>query len=277
MSKKIGFVGLGTMGLPMAINLNKAGFEVIGFDAFEPTRAKASAAGIRLAATLREVAELADDAIVSMVRDYAQNVEILFGEGGLLQGARKGQTLIVMSTLDPDSMNELGRRVEAAAQVKLIAAAVSGGSTGAQAGTLSIMASGPAEQVQAARPYFDAVGSNTLYYGAEPGNSQAAKLVNNLVLGVIMHGVAEGMKFGAHYKLPQEELLKLFQVSTGDSWVARNWGAVSAWTADTALAVLLKDLKAAHLKGLEHGIPMPFNALASTLLFDAWGQQPKTA
>ncbi len=174
-------------------------------------------------------------------------------------------------------MNELGRRVEAAAQVKLIAAAVSGGSTGAQAGTLSIMASGPAERVQAARPYFDAVGSNTFYYGVEPGNSQAAKLVNNLVLGVIMHGVAEGMRFGAHYKLPPEELLKLFQVSTGDSWVARNWDAVSAWTADTALAVLLKDLKAAHLKGLENGIPMPFNALASTLLFDAWGQQPKTA
>ena len=66
-------------------------------------------------------------------------------------------------------------------------------------------------------------------------------------------------------------LLSLFQVPTGDSWVARNWDSVSQWTADTALAVLLKDLKAAHPKGLEHGIPMPFNALSSTLLFDSWG------
>lgn len=275
MSKKIGFVGLGTMGLPMAINLNKAGFKVVGYDAFDGSRERAKAAGINVAATLREVAEQTDDAIVSMVRDYDQNVEILLGDDGLLSVDPKGLTIIVMSTLDPDSMNALGQQVEAAADVKLIAAAVSGGATGAQAGTLSIMASGPEDRVNAARPYFDAVGSNTFYYGANPGNSQAAKLVNNMVLGIIMNGVAEGLKFGEHYNLPQEALLNLFKASTGDSWVARNWDSVSKWTEDTALAVLLKDLKAAHLKGLEHGITMPFNALSSTMLFDSWGQKPK--
>lgn len=275
MSKKIGFVGLGTMGLPMAINLNKAGFEVIGYDAFDGSRERAKAAGITVATTLKEVAEQADDAIVSMVRDYDQNVEILLGDDGLLSVDPKGLTIIVMSTLDPDSMNALGQQVEAAADVKLIAAAVSGGATGAQAGTLSIMVSGPEDRVNAARPYFDAVGSNTFYYGANPGNSQAAKLVNNMVLGIIMNGVAEGLKFGEHYNLPQEALLNLFKASTGDSWVARNWDSVSKWTEDTALAVLLKDLKAAHLKGLEHGITMPFNALSSTMLFDSWGQKPK--
>src|SRR5512132_1510077 len=102
--------------------------------------------------------------------------------------------------------------------------------------TLSIMASGPEDRVDAARPYFDAVGSNTFYYGAKPGNSQAAKLVNNLVLGIIMNGVAEGLKFGAHYNLPQDALLNLFRVSTGESWVARNWDSVSKRTEDTALA-----------------------------------------
>ena len=275
MGKKIGFVGLGTMGLPMAINLNRAGFEVIGYDAFAGSRDKAKAAGVKVASTLSEVAEQADDAIVSMVRDYAQNFEVILGEGGLLSAKPRGLTIIVMSTLDPDSMNELGRKVEAAADVKLIAAAVSGGATGAEAGTLSIMASGPQDRVDAARQYFDAVGSNTFYYGAKPGNSQAAKLVNNMVLGIIMNGVAEGLKFGAHYQLPQDELLALFKVSTGDSWVARNWDSVSKWTEDTALAVLLKDLKAAQIKGLENGITMPFNALSSTLLFDSWGQKPK--
>ena len=226
-------------------------------------------------ATLREVAEQADEAVVSMDRALAQNVEVILGEGGLLSADPRGLTIIVMSTLDPDSMNELGRRVEAAGDVKLIAAAVSGGATGAQAGTLSIMASGDPDRVAAMRPCFDAVASNTFYYGAQPGNSQAAKLVNNLVLGIIMNGVAEGLRFGAHYGLPQDELLNLFKVSTGDSWVARNWDSVSQWTEDTALAVLLKDPKAAHLKGLENGIAMPFNALSSTLLFDAWGQKPK--
>jgi len=180
-----------------------------------------------------------------------------------------------MSTLDPDSMNDLAETVEAAGDVRLIAAAVSGGATGAEAGTLSIMASGPKDCVDAAPPYFDAVGSKTFYYGARPGNSQAAKLVNNLVLGIFMNGVAEGLRFGAHYGLPQDELLNLFKASTGDSWVVRNWDTVSKWTEDTALAVLLKDLKAAHDKGLAHGIAMPFNALSSTLLFDSWGQKPK--
>lgn len=275
MGKKIGFVGLGVMGLPMAVNLNKAGFEVIGYDAFAGSRDRARAAGVRVAESLKEVAELSDEAIVSMVRDHAQNVEVILGEGGLLSAKPKGLTIIVMSTLDPDSMNELAQQVEAAGDVRLIAAAVSGGATGAQAGTLSIMASGPEDRVEAMRPYFDAVGSNTFYYGARPGNSQAAKLVNNLVLGIVMNGVAEGLKFGAAYDLPQEALLNLFKVSTGDSWVARNWDSVSKWTEETALAVLLKDLKAAHAKGLEHGVAMPFNALSSTLLFDSWGQKPK--
>lgn len=275
MGKKIGFVGLGVMGLPMAVNLNKAGFEVIGYDAFAGSRDRARAAGVRVAESLKEVAELSDEAIVSMVRDHAQNVEVILGEGGLLSAKPKGLTIIVMSTLDPDSMNELAAQVEAAGDVRLIAAAVSGGATGAQAGTLSIMASGPEDRVEAMRPYFDAVGSNTFYYGARPGNSQAAKLVNNLVLGIVMNGVAEGLKFGAAYDLPQEALLNLFKVSTGDSWVARNWDSVSKWTEETALAVLLKDLKAAHAKGLEHGVAMPFNALSSTLLFDSWGQKPK--
>ena len=277
MSKKIGFVGLGTMGLPMAINLNKAGFEVIGYDAYEGSREKARAAGITVAQTLKEVAEQSDEAIVSMVRDYAQNVDVILGEGGLLSAGPKNVTIIVMSTLDPDTMNELGQQVEEGGYAKLIAAAVSGGATGAQAGTLSIMASGPEDVVTAARPYFDAVGSNTFYYGSKPGNSQAAKLVNNLVLGINMNAVAEGLKFGAQYNLPEAELLNLFKVSTGDSWVARNWDSVSEWTADTALAVLLKDLKAAHLKGLEHNVAMPFNALSSTLLFDSMGQEKPEA
>ena len=125
---------------------------------------------------MKEVAEKSDDAIVSMVRDYAQNVEVILGEDGLLSANPKDVTIIVMSTLDPDTMNELGVQVEEKGNVKLIAAAVSGGATGPQDGTLSIMASGAEDVVTAARPYFDAVGSNTFYYGSKPGNSQAAKL-----------------------------------------------------------------------------------------------------
>ena len=100
------------------------------------------------------------------------------------------------------------------------------------------------------KAYFDAIGSNTFYYGEEPGNSQVAKLVNNMILGINMNALAEGLKLAKHYNLPQEEVLNLLKVSTGDSWVVRNWSDVSEWTADTALAVLLKDLIALITKGL---------------------------
>jgi 3-hydroxyisobutyrate dehydrogenase-like beta-hydroxyacid dehydrogenase len=276
MSKKIGFIGLGTMGFPMAVNLKKAGFEVIGYDAYKGVYEKASAAGITMVETLKEVAEQADEAIISMVRDYAQNVDVIFSEGGLLSAQPKNKTIIVMSTLAPDTMNDLGKKVDQESELTLISAAVSGGASGAQAGTLSIMTSGSEEIVKSFMPYFDAIGSNTFYYGAEPGNSQVAKLVNNMILGVNMNAVAEGLKLGKHYGLPEEEILNLLKVSTGDSWVVKNWSDVSEWTADTALAVLQKDLIATSNEGIKHNISMPFNALSSTQLFDSMGKdKPK--
>lgn len=126
--------------------------------------------------TLKEVTVQADEAMISMVRDYAQNVDIIFGRAGLLSTHTKGKTIIVMSTFDPDLMNELGKKVEEESDLSLISAAVSGGASGAQAGTLSIMTSGSKDIVKSFQPYFDAIGSNTFYYGESPSNSQVAKL-----------------------------------------------------------------------------------------------------
>jgi 3-hydroxyisobutyrate dehydrogenase len=273
MAKKVGFVGLGTMGFPMAVNLKKAGFEVIGYDAFKGACEKAGAAGITMVQTPKEVAAQADEAIISMVRDYPQNVDLIFGENGLLSAHVKGKTIIVMSTLDPDLMGDLGKKVEAESDLKLVSAAVSGGASGAQAGTLSIMTAGAEDIVKSFKPYFDAIGSNTFYYGANPGNSQVAKLVNNMILGITMNAVAEGLKLGEDYKLPKQEILSLLKVSTGDSWVVRNWSDVENWTAETALAVLLKDLKSAFLEGIKHNVALPFNALSATALFNAMGKE----
>lgn len=234
--------------------------------AFKGVYEKAESAGIKMVETLKEVAEQADEAIISMVRDYAQNVDIIFHDG-LLSAKPQNKTIIVMSTLDPHTMNELGEKVESESDLKLISTAVSGGRSGAEAGTLSIMTAGPRDIVDACRPYFDAMGSHTFYYGEQPGNSQVAKLVNNMVLGITMNAVAEGLKLGKHYNLPEDEILNLMKVSTGDSWGVQNWSEVSQWTAETALSVLLKDLIATYNLGIKHNIPMPFNALSSTHLF----------
>ena len=182
-----------------------------------------------------------------------------------------------MSTLDPETMNELSRKVEEESDLTLISAAVSGGASGAQAGTLSIMTAGSEDIVKSCQPYFEAMGSNIFYYGSEPGNSQVAKLVNNMILGININAMAEGLKLAKHYNLPEEEIIKLLQVSTGVSWVVRNWSDVSKWTADTALAVLLKDLIAAYNQGIKHNISLPFHALASTQLFNSMGKEKPKA
>jgi len=121
------------------------------------------------------------------------------------------------------------------------------------------------------------MGSNIFFYGENPGNSQVAKLVNNMILGIPVNAVAEGLKLSNYYKLPQEELFNLLKVSTGDSWVVRNWKDVSEWTAETALSVLLKDLKATYNEGLQHNVALPFNALSSTQLFNSMGKEKPEA
>jgi 3-hydroxyisobutyrate dehydrogenase-like beta-hydroxyacid dehydrogenase len=277
MAQKIGFVGLGTMGLPMAINLKKAGFEVIGYDAFQGVYESAAAGGITMVQTLKDVAEQSTEAIVSMVRDYAQNLDVILGDKGLLSAGSSGKTIIVMSTLDPETMNELGARVESESRFHLISAAVSGGHLGAEAGTLSIMTSGANQTVKAFQPYFDAMGSHTFYYGEKPGNSQVAKLVNNMLLAIHMNALAEGLKLSSSYDLPEEAVLSLLKVSTGDSWVARNWEDISQWTAATALEVLLKDVKACFKEGVTRNVTLPFNALSATLLFDSMGKEKPRA
>ena len=82
------------------------------------------------------------------------------------------------------------------------------------------------------------MGSHIFFYGEKPGNSQVAKLVNNMILGINMNAVAEGLKLGGHYNLPEEELLNLLQVSTGDSWVVRNWSDVSRMDCRNGLVCL---------------------------------------
>ena len=110
-------------------------------------------------------------------------------------------------------MNELGKKVEEKSDLTLISAAVSGGASGAKSGTLSIMTAGPEDIVKSFQAYFEAIGSNIFYYGSEPGNSQVAKLVNNMILGINMNAMAEGLKLAKHYNLPEEERLLIYYKS----------------------------------------------------------------
>ena len=265
--------GIGNDGIPDGCQPEGSSFDVIGHDAFKGVDEKASVAGLTMAQTLREVADQADKTTVSMVRDDPQNVEILFGEGGLSSGRTKGKTIIVMSAPDPERMSGRAKKVEAENDLKLVSDAVNGGASADQDNTLSIMTSGDEESVKSFTPCFDAMGSSTLYYGESPGNSKVAELVSNMILGIMMNTVTEWLKLGEHDKLPEKQISNLLKVSTADSWVVPNCSDVENGTAKTALGVSLKDLTSAFIEGVRYDVALPFNALAVTQRFASMGKE----
>ena len=163
----VGWIGLGEMGLPMAANLVAAGQHVLGYDHDVARLESAMAAGVERAASIAEVGARAD-LVVTMLRTVAQTEEVLAGEGGLAAAVAEARGLVVavMSTLEPRSLQRIAS--ETASRLVIVDAPVSGGFRGAEAGTLSIMAAGPAQALDRLRPIFDVLGATAgIVYRAE--------------------------------------------------------------------------------------------------------------
>ncbi|MFD4819854.1 NAD(P)-dependent oxidoreductase [Peribacillus butanolivorans] len=267
-TNKIGFVGLGEMGLPMALNLQKSGFQVYAYDINKGIYEKLQQQGIICCGSIKEVAENSDHAVISIVRTVAQTESVIFGEDGIASADKQGLAIIVMSTLDPSTMKELEEKVEDKG-FHLIDAPVSGGLSGAQAATLSIMTAGKEEVVQTCMPYFQAMGKNIFSFGNQCGQAQVAKLSNNLVLGINIIGITEALKFGRKNGLPADEILKLLSVSTGDSWVVDNWDEVKDWQPNATLGAVYKDLTAVMKECTKKQLSLPFGGLALHVLIDS--------
>lgn len=268
MVKAIGFVGLGAIGLPMALNLQKSGFQVYAYDVNQGIYEKLQQQGIICCGSIKEVAENSDDAVISMVRTAAQTESVIWGEEGLVSSDKKGLAIIVMSTLDPSTMKELEGKVEEKG-FYLVDAPVSGGLSGAEAATLSIMTAGKEEVVQKCMPYFQAMGKKFFNFGSQCGLAQAAKLSNNLVFGINLIGVTEALKFGRENGLPTDEMIKLLSVSTGDSWIVNNWDEVKKFKPEDSLGAVYKDLTALMNECTKKQLSLPFGGLALHVVMDS--------
>src|SRR6266567_2224415 len=183
-SMKIGFIGIGVMGRPMTLNLLKAGHDVSIF-ARHPDKPKVQEvinAGARLAPSPRAVA-MASEIVITMVPNSAQVEEVVAGEQGVLEGARKGLVLIDMSTIAPTMSRKLAE-LAATKEVSFLDAPVSGGSQGAVNGTLTIMVGGEQEIFERVRPVLEAMGKkeNILHMGPV-GSGEVVKLINNSLAG----------------------------------------------------------------------------------------------
>jgi 3-hydroxyisobutyrate dehydrogenase len=249
---RIGFIGLGNMGLPMAQNLLKARHAVSGFDLSEYSTDRLAADG---ATAARSVAAACKDAeiVITMLPAGAQVREVYLRNDGVLAGVPPGTLLVDSSTIDVDTAREVA---QAAADkgLAMIDAPVSGGVTGAQAATLTFMVGGPDDAFARARPVLEKMGKTIVHAGGA-GNGQAAKICNNMILGASMIVVSEAFLLAEKLGLDAQKLFDISSKSSGQCWSMTSYcpvpGPVPAspanrgYKAGFTAAMMLKDLKLA--------------------------------
>ena len=220
MDTKVGFVGVGAMGKHMARNLLKAGFSVMVHDKQAAPVRELVAAGASESPTLEGIAKFATH-VITMLPASKEVTEVYLGSGGLLAHATAGQTWIDMSTHEPASIVAVGK--EAAARgVEVLDAPVSGGTFGAEAGTLAIMVGGKKDVFQRSEPILKAMGKNVVHCG-DLGAGEVVKLVNNWLAAVNMLGVVEAFITGVKAGVDPAILHKVICVSSGQSFALQTY------------------------------------------------------
>ena len=216
---QIGFIGIGVMGRPMALNLLKAEHHVTLF-ARHPEKEGVQEvlhAGAKQAPSPRAVA-MVSDIVITMLPNSPEVVEIVEGEQGILAGARKDLVIIDMSTIAPATSRKLGESA-ASKGVHFLDAPVSGGSQGAVNGTLTIMVGGQQEIFERARPVLEAMGkAENIFYVGPQGAGEIVKLINNSLVGTIAASIAEAFVLGVKAGASVDTMAKIIGVSAGASW-----------------------------------------------------------
>jgi 3-hydroxyisobutyrate dehydrogenase len=215
---RVAFLGLGHMGLPMARNLAAAGHDVVGFDVFPAAVAAATDAGLEVAASGVEAATDAD-VVITMFQSGAQVLAAYDGDGaggGLLDVARPGTLFIDCSTIAVDEA-QAAHALATVAGHRMLDAPVSGGVVGAENATLAFMVGGADTDFEAAKPLLDVMGRRVVHCGG-PGLGQAAKVCNNMILGVTQIAVAEAFVLGERLGLTHQALFDVASNASGQCW-----------------------------------------------------------
>jgi 3-hydroxyisobutyrate dehydrogenase len=217
---KIGFVGLGDMGGPMALNLAKAGVDLTVFDLRSEAVERLRLAGAKAAGSVGEVAADVDVLSTCVLYDH-QVREIFLGSEGILANAKEGLVALIHSTILPDTVAEISRQAKDRG-IAILDAPVSGSSIASRAGTLTVMVGGDAEALVAAGPLLSIVGENIIHVGS-PGMGQVAKLANNIMSLGNQTVAMEAVRFAEAFGLDRRMLFDVVKVSTGASWAATNY------------------------------------------------------
>jgi 3-hydroxyisobutyrate dehydrogenase len=270
--ERIGFVGLGAMGRPMAANLVRRGFRVRGFDVSEAGRGALAAAGGEAVPSAAEAAAGAD-ALVLMVVDADQARAVLF-DAEALDALPTGGTVVLMATCPPRAVEEIADRVAAAGR-HFVDAPVSGGVTGATAASLTIMVAAPAERIAAVAPVLDALGSKVVHVGTRPGQGAVVKAVNQLLCGVHIAAAAEALALAGKVGVDRSVMLDIVCGSAASSWMLKDRGPrmlEDEPVVTSAVDIFVKDLGIVLEAGRDAKAALPLAALAHQLFLSTSGQ-----
>jgi 3-hydroxyisobutyrate dehydrogenase len=273
---RIGFVGLGNMGLPMAINLLKAGHEVMGFDREQAPMHALKKAGGCLASTLQEAA-LHQDVVITMLQTGEQVESVCLGEQGLFAVMSQGTLLIDCSSISVDASRAVHAEAERA-QLWMVDAPVSGGVLGATDARLTFIVGGQEQAFQKAEPILEDMGHTVLHMG-EASSGAAGKICNNMILGVSMIAVSEAFLLAEKLGLSAQKFHTLVSQASGQCWVVDNYVPVPGVLPDVPAdhdykpgftsAMMLKDLRLAEEAARREGVHARMGAAARALYEDA--------
>jgi 3-hydroxyisobutyrate dehydrogenase len=272
MGLRIAFLGLGHMGRPMALNLLKAGHSVTGFDPVDAVREGLAKDGIVARPSIAAVVNEAQ-VVVSMLPSGAHMREAYLGADGICANVPGGALLIDCSTIDVDT----ARAVEKEARARgfaMVDAPVSGGTGGATAGTLTFMVGGSDEAFGRAEPVLQAMGKTIVHTG-DAGTGQAAKICNNMVLGISMIAVSEAFALADKLGLERQKLFDVASKSSGQCWSLTTYCPVPGpvptspanrdYAAGFTAAMMLKDLRLSQSAAQTAGAATPLGAAAAAL------------
>ncbi|MDO4556823.1 MAG: NAD(P)-dependent oxidoreductase [Lachnospiraceae bacterium] len=263
---KIGFIGVGNMGRPMAENLLKAGYEVNVYDLAKEPVEEMKKQGANACETNRELAAQSDVIFTSLPNGKIVE-SVMAGSNGVIDACKEGSIIIDMSSVAPSTTEQMAK-IAAAKKVSYVDAPVSGGTAGAKAGTLTIMVGADEETYAKIKPVLEVVGKN-IYPMGKTGLGDAMKIVNNLLLGCNMAVLAEALVLGVKCGLTPEAMKEIISVSSGRSYALdakmEKFVMNDQFEGGFALALQHKDLGLALEAGKDVASPPPITGLASQI------------
>jgi 2-hydroxy-3-oxopropionate reductase len=281
MAERVGFIGLGIMGMPMARNLMDSGYELTVHNRSPEKAEELGKEGAAVAATPREVAENSD-VVITMLPDSPQVREVVAGEVGVLEGISEGALLIDMSTISPVVTEELAEALQEKG-ASMLDAPVSGGDVGAIEGTLSIMVGGHEADFQRAKPLFEAMGKTITHVGPT-GAGQVTKAANQVVVALTIEAVSEALVLGSAGGVSAQKILEVLGGGLASNKVMEvKREKFLSHTFDPGFRSELhhKDLGIALAAGREYGVVLPVTAIVDQMLLSmmrkGWGGEDHSA